>query len=165
MKSNGDLEKFYLELAMYQDQLLQSYRLIFIASQTILISIAMLLISSNNPLANIFFPYVSLFIIGLILFIIWRNITESRELDVSYCHMQLLKIERKEIIQDEKEKPFDFFKNWQNNSHSGKICILNKYKQCLLSSFTRKWMKWLPWCYLIIWVVGFIILIYFFYNI
>lgn len=154
-----NLEKFLLEMSMYQDQLLQNYRLIFISSQTILISIAMLLlISGKGAIPSLLF-FAMLFGIGWILISLWRAITENRELDVSYCHMQLLKLERgpKSLKPEERKRPFDSFKNWQQYNEDAKISKLDNYDKHLLGSPVRKKMKDLPNWYLRIWVVCIIV--------
>lgn len=158
-----NLEKFLLEMSTYQDQLLQSYRLIFISSQTILISIAMLLLSSGEGSVPSLLFYFMLLGIGLILLVLWRAITENRELDVSYCHMQLLKLERNErdrdrhLSDDEKKRPFDSFKNWQQYTEDAKISKLNNYDEHFLNSPARKKMNNLRHWFYLIWFVGFII--------
>jgi len=151
-----NLEKFLLEMSMYQEQLLQSYRLIFISSHTILISIAMLLLTIGEGLGISLFFYLLLFGIGLILFVFWRAITENRELDTSYCHKQLLRLERKDepLCKKEMRQPFDKFKEWQQYNKDAKISKLDNYDKHLLSSSVRKKMHSLPWIYLIIWVIG-----------
>jgi len=164
---NDGLEKFLLELAMYQDQLLQSYRQIFIASQSILISVAMLILIDGNglPLSLIFYAML-FFGIGLILFCLWRNITENRELDVSYCHMQLLKVENNDpsLKPNDLKKPWSSFKEWQKKTKDAKKCELNKYCPSLLSSITREKMNRLPWYFLTVWILGIIIGIIIIFN-
>ena len=155
------LKKFLLELAIYQDQLLQSYRTIFISSQAIVISIAMLLASYDSKNNSILF--IILFAIGIFFLYIWLKITPARELDVSYCHMQLLRLEEKKLAPnnptdlEEMEKPWYHFKrNWQNKSKEEKkqkireLCYAD-----LLESPSRKMMGiWLPLIFIIIWLIG-----------
>lgn len=155
-----NLEKFLLELSMYQDQLLQNYRHIFIASQTILISIAMLLLVSGEKSIFVFLFYLILFCIGLILITLWKAITKSRGLDVSYCHMQLLRLERKKdkpLKENEERRPFDSFKEWQQCTEEAKMDKLNNYDKHLLDSQTRKDIEKLPDKFLILWIFGIVL--------
>jgi len=169
--NEDNFKKFLLEMSMYQDQLLQSYRLIFISSQTILISIGMLLILSGEEPIRSLLAYIVLFCFGsIILLRLWSAITESRELDVSYCHMQLLKLERnekgkyRELTDDERKKPFESFKNWQQYNQDAKRSKLKNYDEHLVHSTVRKKMNRLPYWYFIIWILGFVIWgIYYFY--
>ena len=156
---DSNLQKFLLELSMYQDQLLQNYRLIFISSQTILIPIAMLVLITGEGSIPSLLSYIILLCIGIILLRFWRAITENRELDVTYCHMQLLRLEKKDkpLIPDEQKKPWKMFKEWQDKTQDAKICEITQYKPCLLSSMTRKKMKKLPIYFYLIWFFGFII--------
>lgn len=161
---NEDLNKFLLELIMYQDQLLQNYRLIFISSQSILISIALLTLVSEKTIIITSIAYFIFLILGVIFLWYWGSITENRELDVSYCHMQLLKLERnplgqpdKQLTNDEKNKPFDSFKNWQQFNKDAKISKLDNYDHHLRSSSARKKMKHLRYWFYIIWIFSLII--------
>jgi hypothetical protein len=148
-----DLKEFYIYIANYQDNLLQTYRLIFISSQTIIISIATLIVSVSPDKWKIF----PLFFIGLILLILWWRISEARGFDVSYCHMQLIKIENNESLdQDEKNKPFVAFKKWQNEEC--KKNILSKFDEThdvkLLDSRSRKYLGVvLPLIFLGMWIL------------
>lgn len=154
-KNLDNPEKFLLEMSMYQDQLLQTYRLIFISSQTILISIALLLLTSDKESILSLFFYLMLSGIGCILIVYWRNITENRELDVSYCHMQLLKTENNDPTLSSKH--WTSFKDWQKKTMEAKRCELNRYCPSILSSRTREKMHGLPFWFLGIWILGFII--------
>jgi hypothetical protein len=142
---------FYITLANYQDNLLQNYRLIFISSQTIVISIATLIVSIT-PNKWIIFP---LLFIGLILLYLWYSISKHRGFDVSYCHMQLIKIENNETLtQDENNKPFVVFKKWQKSKDKEEI-LSNFDKEHdikLLDSPSRKSLGlYLPLIYFIMW--------------
>jgi hypothetical protein len=152
----SDLKNFLLELALYQDQLLQNYRHLFITSEIFLISVAMLLLASNSISILTYLFFIILFIIGCILMFLWRKITISRTLDVSYCHMQLLKLERSDnfLSDSEIKNPFDSFKQWQKYHNDAKRKILNDYDKGLLDSTTRKYMENLPWMFFIIWIFG-----------
>ncbi|MBE3128303.1 MAG: hypothetical protein IMZ60_01335 [Actinobacteria bacterium] len=157
---NEALSMFLLELANYQDNLLQTYRNIFIASQTFIISIATLTTSFNNSNSNLTFIFQ--LIIGISILIYWRKITYSRGLDVSYCHMQLEKSEKKtKLTNDEMTKPFYSFKNWQKKSKKEKEKELRNYdnadkkdKRKIFESYTRGVMGTkLPFIYSIVWVL------------
>lgn len=155
-----DLRMFLLELANYQDNLLQTYRNIFIASQTFVVSIATLIVAFSKYPLNLTFIFQ--LIIGIIIIIYWKKITYSRGLDVSYCHMQLEKLERRiKLKPNEKNKPFYSFKDWQQKSIMEKEIELEKYdnadkkdKRDIFESYTRKVMgQKLPFVFSIIWAL------------
>jgi len=147
------LKEFYINLASYQDNLLQNYRLIFISSQTIVISIATLIVSIS-PEKWIIFPLV---LIGILLLIIWCSVSGARGFDVSYCHMQLIKIENNEVLSSEEaQTPFVAFKKWQKNKQKEQILIdfdkIHVVK--LLDSQSRELLGfYLPLIYLIMWAL------------
>lgn len=157
-----ELRMFLLELTNYQDNLLQTYRNIFIASQTIVISIAILIVASvrqRNP------TFIFLLIIGAFIILYWKKITYSRGLDVSYCHMQLEKVEAEiRLTSDERRKPFWSFKDWQHKSVKDKERILKgydkKHNRDIFESYTREIMGTkLPFIFSIVWVLIFLIFI------
>jgi len=158
-KSFGEtnLRRFLLELAYYQDQLLQSYRNIFIASQTIVVSMATLIVAfSEYPLNSTF---IFQLIIGVFIIIYWKKITHSRGLDVSYCHLQFEKVEAgKRLELYEELRPFRSFKDWQNKTIKEKERILKKYDKSekpnrkIFKSYTRNVMgRKLPFIFSIVW--------------
>lgn len=155
-----ELRMFLLEMANYQDNLLQTYRNIFIASQTIIISIATLIISFSN--LQLRFTFIFQLIIGATIIFYWKNITYTRGLDVSYCHMQLEKLEKGIFLSiDEKHEPFRSFKNWQKKSKIEKERTLKDYdyadkedKRNIFKSYTRDVMgQKLPLVFSFIWVL------------
>ena len=145
------LKDFLITLANYQENLLQTYRIIFISSQTIVISIATLIVSIT-PNKWLIIP---LLIIGLFLLGLWYNISKSRGFDVSYCHMQLIKIENNEnLTPDEKNKPFSTFKKWQNEDKESILLKFDtEHNENLLNSPSRKSLGlYLPLVYFIMWI-------------
>lgn len=169
MARNDDVKSFLITLANYQENLLQGYRSIFVSSQTILISIAMLLLAIYAPSISSLLFYFLLSIIGFVLIGFWLGITESRELDVSYCHMQLKKLEKGDLNNNEIDFPWISFKEWQNKyKESGcpnnkKKEEINGYDKDFLASTTRKKMGLLPWIFLGIWIIGFLIFGYLYF--
>ena len=151
---------FLLELANYQDNLLQTYRNIFIASQTVVISIATLIVAFPN--LQLKFTFIFQLIIGTFLIIYWKKITYARGLDVSYCHMQLEKLEEGiHLTPDENLKPFRAFKDWQRKKLKEKERTLKSYdrehNRDIFKSYTRKVMSQkLPFIFTIIWVLIFL---------
>lgn len=145
---------FFLEMANYQENLLQTYRNIFIASQTIVVSIATLIVAFSSRPLNLTFSFQ--LIIGIVIIHYWKKITYLRGLDVSYCHMQIEKLENRWLTSDEILKPFWYFKNWQHFSLEKKEKILQdydkEYKRDIFESSTRKIMgRTLPFIYSIVW--------------
>jgi len=156
--NDSNLRTFLLEMANYQDNLLQTYRNIFIASQTIIVSIASLIVAFSKYPQNLTFVFQ--LIIGIFIIHYWKKITYSRSLDVSYFHMQLEKLEEEIPLKpDEKHKPFRAFKDWQNNTTIiDRERILKNYDKSqepnrkIFESYTRKIMgRTLPFIYSIVW--------------
>jgi len=174
------LKSFLTNMVMWQDSLLQNYRLIFISSQSILLPLSVLIfvnfwseyVSQNSSLP--FPPLPALFImfpllaVGLCILYYWIKITHNRGLDVSYIQMQLLKYEGyrgKYLSNREQTSPFIAFKkDWQDEKSSReKEEILTKFEEKFLLDYTRKRMeKYLPSCFYTLWMIIFVLLIYYF---
>ena len=89
-----------------QDGLLQSYRSIFITSESILLAISTTILTSNVPYLSIILSVLGYFVLH-----IWKSICNARALDVSFLQWLLLRIDRLGI---DVEKPVDAFKKWQD---------------------------------------------------
>ena len=71
--------------ATLQDSLLQSYRSLFLNSQSVLFAIAVFVASGERPLFVIFLMPIALYVIY-----IWIDITRHRGSDVWFFHRRLL---------------------------------------------------------------------------
>lgn len=121
--NDNNLKMFWLTLAHNNDTILQSYRIIFISSETILISFATLLFTFPNSILKMVL-IISLFIIGVALVEPWKKITWNRGLQVFYCYMQVELLEEGKLSKKARKKPFLSFCEWQN-----KIDLTEKEKQ------------------------------------
>jgi len=161
-----DLRTFFIENAHLQDHLLQSYRMFFITSQSILIPLSALIIFSGDlyDIVELIF-IIPLISIGLISLFFWSRITARRGVDTSYWHMQLLKNENylgKKLSEVEKKNCFSEFKKWQFKSLKERKNILKKYK--LLESPPRNFMEWwIPKFFYILWMTIFALMIYYYF--
>lgn len=124
-----------------QENLLQSYRLMFLTSQTIVFCAALL--STSRLLALILFS-----ILGITLLVCWVQIAGARALDVSYFQMQLMKQETTPTS----EPVLIRFKAWQRLKLVEKENILSEYG--LHQSQTRhKMEKVIPALFAGLWTV------------
>jgi len=136
-----------------QDSLLQSYRSIFITSESILLSLAVAVLSVGNA-------YFSLILAGpgIFLHVLWLKICSARARDVTFTQRVIEKVEKDEI---ERFDVLSEFKRYQSqyNTQRGYIYKdweLNKdeYFREMLRSPTRvKMDKYLPNIYLFLWVI------------
>ena len=152
MVKQNDVKMFLLTLSNYQENLLQSYRAMFISSQTVVISIAAL-IAASAPQQHILLA--TLLILGGVLLACWKYITENRWRNVAYCHMQIEKLENGELTQEDIRNPFLSFKGWANNkSQKEKKEEIIAWKEDWFKDQTRRIMQtFLPIIYLIIWFI------------
>jgi len=128
-----------------QEGLLQSYRTMFLVSQTLVFLVAAVM-TENVPV------FCVLIGLGLVLLYTGTTIARARGLDVSYFQMQVLKLERNSMQGDFSGTILDEFKQWQNKSQSEKRRILGEFK--LHFSRTRRMMETvLPVTFLILWIV------------
>jgi hypothetical protein len=127
-----------------QESLLQSYRGVFLTSQSIVFAVASIIATSVSPNKPVF---ILLIILGLVLLYYWYQIANARGLDVSYFQMMLMKAERNEKL----ENILTNFKTWQKLNADDKIRILNEFG--LSQSRTRITMEiYLPALFLILWI-------------
>lgn len=81
-----------------QDSLLQSYRNIFLTSQSIIFAIAVFIVSGSNPYLGSL-----LFVVGIfMIFWLWIPICKSRGYDVWFFHLQLLYHEEGKLVRVER---------------------------------------------------------------
>ncbi|MBS1508433.1 MAG: hypothetical protein JSS79_17475 [Bacteroidetes bacterium] len=111
-----------------QENLLQSYRLMFLITQTIIFCAALL--TTSRLLA-----FLILSILGITLLVCWVQIAGARALDVSYFQMQLMKQEKTPAS----EPVITQFKAWQRLSKMEKEKRLAEYG--LHQSQTRRKME------------------------
>ncbi|MCD4778097.1 MAG: hypothetical protein K8R12_03925 [Desulfobacterales bacterium] len=127
------IEKYNQLISMWdiQDGLLQSYRSIFITSESILLAISTTILTSNVP-------YLSIILSGLGYFVLhmWKLICNARSLDVSFLQWLLLRIDRSDI---DVEKPVDAFKKWQDTKKFKNDDVLkdDDFKDMVSNSATR----------------------------
>lgn len=111
-----------------QENLLQSYRLMFLTTQTIVFCAALL--STSRLVALLLFA-----MLGITLLATWVQIAGARALDVSYFQMQLMKQE----TTPSSEPVLTRFKAWQRLTKTEKEKILKEYG--LHQSQTRRKME------------------------
>ena len=146
MTTNNDIYNQLISMWDIQDGLLQSYRSIFVTSESILIAISAALLTSNAPYLSIILSVLGYFVLH-----IWKSICNARALDVSFLQWLLLKIDRLDI---NVEKPVDAFKKWQDTKMFGDIDVRKNddFKDMVSNSETRtKTEKTLPRVFLWIW--------------
>lgn len=150
-----------LTLWSIQDSLLQTYRTIFLTGESIILSIAAVIISLNSNAQFIFFKFsdndlifIALLLIGGIILYFWLITSRNRGFDVSYVQSKIIEIENGN---EETNKPIlekgtlTDFKNWQNKGHDFK-------KQYLIGrefprSKSRKIMEvHLPLAFALVWI-------------
>jgi hypothetical protein len=143
-----------------QESLLQSYRGLFISSQSIIFSVAALIVTAEaktpeNGIINIA-SFLTLLVIGILLLKYWVDICRARELDVSYCQLAILKIEKEnetQVVNFMTE-----FKIWQTLPEIKKKEILSNTQ--LSESQTRKRLsRHLPILFLGLWVISTVLLV------
>lgn len=155
IRRKNDHKMFWLTLANHYDSILQAYRIIFISSETILISFAALLISFPTSLLKLVLIF-SLFLLGFCLVGPWIKITWDRGLYVSYCNMQLQRVEEGEIPKEAyaafrqwKEEP-----DWQRKQKKIDEYRKQHNQQPILKEYARLIMGLiLPISFLVLWVV------------
>ncbi len=129
-----------------QENLLQTYRVLFVTSQTLVFSVASITVSQNKPDKITFFVLLCL---GLYLLTLWYKICRSRGFDVSYCQKILLDIENN----IEHETFMTNFKKWQKKKRDEKVQILSQY-ETLPESPTRRNMEFkLPFIFALLWLI------------
>ncbi|MDY6895746.1 MAG: hypothetical protein SVO01_10085 [Thermotogota bacterium] len=131
-----------------QDSLLQSYRNIFLTSQSIIFAIAVFITSGSKPyLSFVLLP------IGICLLWIWYTICRSRGYDVWFFHWQLLKFEDGQPIYSE---IFTNFKKWQAlgvKKQREKLENDDLGKHLLKSQVRIKMEYYLPCSFGVLWII------------
>ena len=131
-----------------QESLLQSYRNIFLTSQSIIFSIAVVIVSTSTP----YLAFLLLFIGIFMIFYLWIPICRSRGYDVWFFHWQILQLENGKAID---QKIFTEFKKWQalDIKEKRKKLEQDKLGKLLLRSKVRTKMElYLPWSFVILWI-------------
>jgi hypothetical protein len=127
-----------------QESLLQSYRGLFLTSQSIIFAIASIIATNPNPEK---FVFSILLVQGIILLKFWFEIGIKRGLDVSYFQMLLLKSEKGEATNNIMTN----FKEWQSKDRKSKIKILKEFK--LDKSRTRTKLEiYVPTLFVFLWI-------------
>jgi hypothetical protein len=127
-----------------QESLLQSYRSLFLTSQSIIFSIASIIATDSHSNKIVF---LILLILGIVLLYFWFQIGNARGLDVSYFQMLLLRTEKGEEINDIMIN----FKRWQILERKRKNNLLKEFE--LEKSKTRTTMEiYVPTLFLLLWI-------------
>jgi hypothetical protein len=153
MHNNNEVYKNLLTLWSIQDELLQSYRTIFITSQSFLIPMVAF-IALQSPLVAIVISTVGFFIVTK-----WHSICKARGYDVWFAHWRLLQFDHNYAVREDIMKDF---KDWQNlnlkdrrfileNDRIGKLLVGSKTRSFL--DFTLPLMFGLLWLFLIVYII------------
>ncbi|HEY8937049.1 MAG TPA: hypothetical protein VIM65_17600 [Cyclobacteriaceae bacterium] len=131
-----------------QENLLQGYRLIFLTSQTIIISVASLLVAYHETDLLTLIVFSVLLTLALTLLDFWRKIASARALDVSYLQAILFNHEQYES----KESLMREFKGWQKLRRNEKEEFIKNHS--IEPSATRVTMeKRIPELFFLLWIV------------
>jgi hypothetical protein len=131
-----------------QENLLQGYRLIFLTSQTIIISVASLLVAYREADLLALIVFIVLLTLALTLLDFWRKIAGARALDVSYLQAILFHHERFE----NKESLMREFKSWQKLHRNEKVEFIKNHS--IEPSATRVIMeKRIPELFFLLWII------------
>lgn len=144
-----DYTKLKSEISNYwaiQDNLLQWYRAIFITAESLLFGAG-----TNAYFYGSQVAFVLLLISGIIMTWLWTIVCNKRGLDVSYFHMLLKQIEKKENGTEEEKKAIpeikpnvfqEFKENWQSSKMkvTEKVELLRKHQLYSKTKWTyRVW--------------------------
>ena len=155
-----------------QDSLLQSYRNIFLTSQSIIFAIAVFIASGSTP----YFAFLLLSIGIFMIYRLWIPICQRRGYDVWFFHLQLLYCEEGKMVRvmDTKRPGYDInidkidtidpndiniftsFKKWQNMSIGEREKFLNEDahgKELLERGVRAKMERDLPYSFVVLWVI------------
>lgn len=131
-----------------QENLLQGYRLIFLTSQTIIISVASLLTAYREIDLLTFIVFSVMLTLALTLLNFWRKIAGARALDVSYLQAILFHHEQYE----NKESLMREFKSWQKLQRNEKEEFIKNHS--IEPSATRVTMeKRIPQLFFLLWII------------
>jgi hypothetical protein len=148
-----------------QEGLLQSYRNLFLTSQSIIFSIAAIIATSSSPNLLVF---GTLLFLGIVLLKYWYSICGARGLDVSYFQNELIKLENRSLgnsdISSNKNNLMTEFKEWQAKKRSEKLEELEKgYHQI---SKTRRTLEFIvPLLFAFLWLILLAVVLYQFFEI
>lgn len=151
LKNSKNLDNEYskiLSIWSIQDSLLQSYRSIFLSSQSVLFSISVFIATSKEPLFMFF-----IFPIGLYLLYLMFKLTRKRGMGVWYCQLHILKIENNEYNQSKDfMTEFKEFMTAKYKKNRNEIENSN-YSKILLKDSIRKSMDFkISIIFLILWL-------------
>ncbi len=164
-----NLMSYLIAMWDIQDSLLQSYRNLFLTSQSIAFAIAVSIVSVSSHIW-IFLALLLLFIGIFMVVYLWIPICKRRGYDVWFFHLNLLylkegklvtvsnrnRVQIKSISGEDISGIFISFKNWQNMSIKDREFFMkhDKNGKVLMESKTRvKLEKHLPWTFIILWTV------------
>ena len=159
-------EQLRQELLMHwniQEHLLQSYRSLFLVSQSLLFATAVVITSCKE---NDLVLFILLLFIGMVELRFWYTICRARANDVSYFQWKIMESESLDPdgISEKETAVLTAFKAWQAMALNEKVKLLTGRK--LYKSQTRiKMEKGLPFLFLISWIaLGFIFFCSVYFN-
>ena len=127
-----------LRLWGIQESLLQTYRSIFLSTQSIFISLGAALALASTEIKQAIYVLLPISFMGIYLLFVWLKVTRQRSAAVNFCQEQVIKLEDGEII----TKPL------QNmNSHLKSSGANHK------GDDTRKKLQSLPYVFLTLWII------------
>jgi hypothetical protein len=139
-----------------QESVLQSYRGIFISSQSFLLSGASILfaLSIQNPIIQ--WAIYPVAVLGFSLSLLWKKLTDERGRAVYFCQSLIIKYERdkeipppltalKEFVREEKNNQVEYMKNDEEY-----IFVSDKDGT---EGFTRKSLQKMPIIFICLWPV------------
>ncbi len=154
MHAGEQIRQDLMSLWSAHDNLLQSYRGLFLGSQSVVFSIAVFVAAGSSSLF-----LVPLFVLGVYLLWLWRRIYRSRGYDEWYFHWQLLKMEKGENLDF---RVLQEFEAWHEKDNTTKKNLLasDEIGKRLMQSRTRKALdSTLPEVFAVLWVFLLIITI------
>lgn len=134
------------ELWSIQESLLQTYRVIFVTLESVMLAICALTLSVSQA-NHIVAIAVSLFAIGLIY--IWREVCHARANAVAFIHWLIQKQESEKEI----ALPYQAFREFQTSQSFEGINVLNdlQYKQLCRSKTRLRMDTQLPLMFFVLW--------------
>ncbi|MCH4810438.1 hypothetical protein [Vreelandella neptunia] len=134
-----------------QESLLQSYRQIYLSSQSILVAAAFLLLEVQNPSTNTDISRVMIVLLGLATLFLWIKTTAHRRKAVTYVQAQLLEI-------DSGGSVANLYLHMQQhmNSQLNDTRSIERFTELVLAAKEDVWvgklLQSLPYLFALVWV-------------
>jgi hypothetical protein len=147
-----------LSLWSIQETLLQSYRSLFVTSESIVFAVAVGVSTSSAA------AFTLLSIVGLLILWMWHVVCGNRGVDVSFAQWMILRCEEGSDVevpltsfkkfQGELRVDVDGYTAWRSVGFLGYRLETDKPYLSLARSPTRRWMEWyLPCGFIALWVI------------